>query len=390
MGALAGVKIEKLQGGLGRKNPSTDAHFGLVAVVTDPSTVPIVMNLGKGLVITSVLQAEEIGLTESVCVNAGDSWYEQITEFFRLAPEGTLYLFNGTTDEQISNFLKNNQSIKGFAISGASADLGTLSPRMQAIINSLAEENRLIDFCVIGAKGYTTSIEYSPIEQSEPNVSVLVAASSGSSYPALGAFLGMLAVRSVNENAGSVDIKSKPLHKRGTADYTLTDTILGLWLDAKLTGGQYVSQLTSAQIQDLNDKGILFAASYQGYPGVFFTNSRTCISPSSDYAFIENNRVWNKAARLLRIALLPEVKGVVKKDPSTGYIKSTTVSRWMSIANKSLEQMVVDDEISGFEVAIDPAQVVNGSAPVKIGAKVVMDGIVHEFEVALGLTNSIN
>ena len=200
----------------------------------------------------------------------------------------------------------------------------------------------------------------------------------------------MLAVRKVNENAGSVDIQNKPLEKRGSSDYTLTDKNKGLWVNPKLTGGATISSLTKAQLTDLENKGYIYAASYEGYPGAFFTNSKTCISQASDYCFIENNRVWNKAARTLRIALLPEVKGVVKKNPTTGFIKSTTISRWTGIGNKALEQMVTNDEISGFDIYINPQQVVNSTQPVKIKASVVMDGIVHEFEVALGLTNSIN
>ena len=163
-----------------------------------------------------------------------------------------------------------------------------------------------------------------------------------------------------------------------------------MWLAPKLTDGVAIKTLTKAEIQTLQDYGYIFAASYEGYPGVFFTNSKTCITQASDYCFIENNRVWNKAARALRAALLPEVKGVVKKDPSTGFIKSTTVSRWTGIGNKALEQLVANDEISGFEVYIDPAQVVNSTQAVKVKAMVVADGIVHEFEVSLGLTNSIN
>jgi hypothetical protein len=170
----------------------------------------------------------------------------------------------------------------------------------------------------------------------------------------------------------------------------LTDSNLALWLDPQLTGGTKISTLTKAQIEELQDKGYIFAASYEGYPGVFFTGSKTCISVASDYAYIENNRVWNKGARALRTALLPEVKGIVKKDPATGFIRSTTVSRWTGIANKALEQMVGNDDISGFDVFIDPSQIVNSTDAVKVKASIVADGIVHEFEVALGLTNSIN
>ncbi len=70
----------------------------------------------------------------------------------------------------------------------------------------------------------------------------------------------MLAVRKVNENAGSVNIQNKPLEKRGTLDYTLTDKNKGLWVNPKLTGGATISSLTKAQLTHLENKGDIYAA----------------------------------------------------------------------------------------------------------------------------------
>jgi hypothetical protein len=394
MAELAGVKIEKLQGGLGRKNPSTDSHVALIIKATGNAALDAtISNEGKGLILTSLSQAESLGLTLSASANGASPFYEHISEFFRLAPEGTLYLFNNKTVANLLTFIKENAAIKGFGIVddfGVATQEATIIEYQTNIINALATENRLIDFGVIGWNNFGFDDAIDLTELDAPQISVLVVGSGTSNFAAVGAFLGMLAVRKVNENAGSVDIQNKPLEKRGTLDYTLTDKNKGLWVNPKLTGGATISSLTKAQLTDLEGKGYIYAASYEGYPGAFFTNSKTCISQASDYCFIENNRVWNKAARTLRIALLPEVKGVVKKNPTTGFIKSTTISRWTGIGNKALEQMVANDEISGFDVYISPQQVVNSTQPVKIKASVVMDGIVHEFEVALGLTNSIN
>lgn len=394
MAELAGVKIEKLQGGLGRKNPSTDSHVALIIKATGNAALDaIISNAGKGLILTSLSQAESLGLTLSASANGASPFYEHISEFFRLAPEGTLYLFNNKTVANLLAFVKENKEIKGFGIVddfGAATQEATIAQYQSGIINVLATENRLIDFGIIGWNNFNVANVIDLTELDAPQISVLVVGSGTSTFAAVGAFLGMLAVRKVNENAGSVDIQNKPLEKRGSSDYTLTDKNKGLWVNPKLTGGATISSLTKAQLTDLENKGYIYAASYEGYPGAFFTNSKTCISQASDYCFIENNRVWNKAARTLRIALLPEVKGVVKKNPTTGFIKSTTISRWTGIGNKALEQMVTNDEISGFDIYINPQQVVNSTQPVKIKASVVMDGIVHEFEVALGLTNSIN
>lgn len=51
--------------------------------------------------------------------------------------------------------------------------------------------------------------------------------------------------------------------------------------------------------------------------------------------------------------------------------------------------MVVEDDISGFQVSIDHKQIVNSTEPVKVKALIVADGIVHEFKVAVGLTNNV-
>lgn len=394
MAELKGVSIEKLQGGLGRKSPSTDSVLAmLMQPVGDAGLDAIIANAGKGIKLTSLSQAEALGLTESASANNDTPFYEHIKEFFRLAPEGTLFLFNSLVTASVLTFLRENKDIKGFAVCDdfVLANQATIIANYQtAIVDILTAENRLIDFVILGLNDFTVANAIDLTELASPHVSVLVVGSGTSSFAAVGAALGMIAARKVNENLGSVNIQSKPIQKRGTADYPLTDSNLGVWLAPKLTGGANVSSLTTAQINELEEKGYIFAASYEGYPGVFFTGSKTCISASSDYAFIENNRVWNKAARAIRVALLPEVKGIVKKDPATGFIRSTTVSRWTGIANNALEQLVSNDEISGFDVFIDPNQIVNSTEAVKVTAQVVADGIVHKFEVALGLTNSIN
>lgn len=156
-----------------------------------------------------------------------------------------------------------------------------------------------------------------------------------------------------------------------------------------LSDGKLVKPLSAADKKSLTTKGYIYAGSYDGYAGVFYNSSPTAVQIASDYAYIENNRVWNKAARLIRNTLIPEVKGVVKKDPVTGFIKSTTITRWSTLLKKKLEELVAADEISGYDVFIDPKQVLGETSPLNIKAQVVADDIVHEFEVDLGLTDKI-
>lgn len=277
MAELAGVKIEKLQGGLGRKNPSTDSHVALIIKATGNAALDaIISNAGKGLILTSLSQAESLGLTLSASANGASPFYEHISEFFRLAPEGTLYLFNNKTVANLLAFIKENKEIKGFGIVddfGAATQEATIAQYQSGIINVLATENRLIDFGIIGWNNFNFANAIDLTELDAPQISVLVVGSGTSNFAAVGAFLGMLAVRKVNENAGSVDIQNKPLEKRGSSDYTLTDKNKGLWVNPKLTGGATISSLTKAQLTDLENKGYIYAASYEGYPGAFFTKS---------------------------------------------------------------------------------------------------------------------
>lgn len=390
MAELNGVSVEKLQGGLGRSNGNLDNHVALVfGGIPVGAVATAINNAGKGVVLTSLYEAELLGINESLDANNNILAYDQIKNFFEIAPEATLYLFNSQVEADLQGFLNYNKNIKGYALNVAFAD-NTVAEitKHQAIIDSFAAQNRLIDFAIIGLDG-CDDFSINLFAQAGANVSISVACEKGDGKVSTGAILGMIAIRRVNENLGSVDIKDKPLAKRGANDYPLTNEKLNRWLTSYLTDGSEVAALTDGQLTSIIDKGYIVAAGYEGYPGVYFENSYTCIERASDFAQIENNRIWNKAARLIRTTLLPRVKGVVKKDPATGFIASTTVSGWKQLLNKALGTMVANDEISGFEVDINPNQVVNATAPVEIKASIVADGIVHEFTVQVGLTNNL-
>lgn len=395
MAELSGVNIVRLQGGLGRTNNSTDNHIAyIVAIpVAEVAVATAVNNAGKGVVVTSVYEAEQLGINTAFDANNNVNVHWQITEFFRLAPEGTLYLFDKATEADLKGFINANQEIKGYGLhidfSGETPPtITSVLSAQQTIIDGLATENRLIDFVVIGADSLESFTE-DLFALTAPQVSVLVACANNNGITALGSALGMAAVRQINENLGSVNINNKPREKRGSISYPLTDSNLGVWLTTFLTDGTEVSLMEKTALKAILDKGYIAAASYEGFAGIYLTDSCTAIERASDYGNIENNRVWNKAARSIRAALLPYVKGVVKKDPATGFIAATTAMQWQAVAEKALNVMQSNDEISGYDVYINREQVVNSATPVSVRALVVMDGIVHEFEVSLGLTNSI-
>lgn len=393
MAELQGVIVNKLQGQLGLANAGADNHFAMIFPGLPSGVVASAINNdGAGVVLKSVLDAEELGINQAYDTNNSVVLYRETAEFFRLAPEGTLYLFNSDTAADVRDFLLKNPDIKGYAIGGVwndeSPNLVSTLESQSDLVSELAAQNRLIDFAVVCLDGLDAFTE-NLFTQTAPNVSVCVACQYDDGKVSMGSLLGMLAVRKVNENLGSVNIENKPFAKRGSENYSLTDALLGKWTDAFLTDGRAVRDLSDSGLNAITSKGYILAASYQGYPGFYFENSYTAIERTSDFAYIENNRVWNKAARIIRATLLPHVKSNVKKDPTTGFIATTTVSRWEQLSKKALELMVIEEECSGFDVKINPNQVVSSTTSVKVGAVVVLNGIAHSFEVNLGLTNNL-
>lgn len=405
-----GVKINKLNGGLGGSNGTADNVFALLVGIALAS-LPVGVVHHQAYELTQPSDATALGIDAAYDANQAVLLRYAIEEFFRLAPDARLHLILAPVaapsvmlaSAGVKAALREADEVKGIGIISALevAALAADLEAVQATVEAFRLEHRLIDFVICAGRGSVVPLAINAYpnlrDLAAPNVSMCIAQDPAiaeldaayAKHAAIGAALGMLAVRTVGENLGSVNIERKPSAKRGNADYPLSDPGTGRWLAATLSDGTKVSGLSSIDKKNLTTKGYIFAGSFEGYDGVFFNSSPTAVELSSDYAYVERNRVWNKAARAIRTVLIPEVKGKVKKDPSTGYIESTTVSRWAGLINRVLEAMQAADEISGFSVYINPQQVLSESSPLMVQAQVVADDIVHEFEVDLGLTKQV-
>ena len=411
MAQSTGVNINRLEGGLGRRSDNTDNYAALIVPMPLAS-----LNL-EAKTAVKLLQVEDaiaIGLDESFDANNKVLAYHHISEVFRLDPNATLFLIGlekGAegllVKECIADILptiRANKEIKGFAFAGFNDTLTTLETDIETIQIELAEalfaESRFVDFVLLEGKSPvkinpTNALDFRTKNAKQCSIVIaqdpFIASQDEAykNYAAIGSALGMLSVRKVNENLGSVDIVNKPNFAKGQLDYPLTNSQKDLWLTSYLSDGTLTESLSKVDLKSLDTKGYIYTTSYEGYSGIYFNNSSTAILKTSDYAYIENNRVWNKAARIIRQTLIPRIKSNFQKDPLTGFIKDSTVAYWISLVNKALEQMQKDEEISGFDFYINPKQYVSDESPIKAKAQVVSNGIVHEFDIDLGLTNEI-
>lgn len=410
MGNLQGTQINKIDGGLGRQTETNDSVVLLVGAVPIGSA-SIAHNKAVKLIQTK--DAEDSKINESYDANNKVLAHYHISEVFRLSPNATVIFLpvapnSGITSvtDKVLQTIKENPEIKGIGYFGFTENLkevaGLVDNLQVSLVNELKKDGILIDFVLLeggNATGLDSLNEYPNLrEKNAENISVIIGQDAyiagleteNARHGAIGSALGMLCVRQVSENIGSTDILNKPDDKKGRSFYSLTESGLKRFITASLSTGQKISELTNEQIKSLVAKGYIFVGPYIGASGMYFSGSATCCTKTSDYAYIENNRVWNKAARLIREALAPFLKGKVKKDPSTGYIKATTIAHWERVCAKaSIERMEAENDISGGEIYISEKQSPTEDVPLKISVKIVVDDIVHSFNVDLSLTNKL-
>lgn len=403
--ALNGVTVNRLNGGLGRKNPSTD---GVCLLVIGGAVAATGLSLKTAKELISVEEAVTLGIDPAYDDTNDILAHHHIDEFFRVNPNGNLFVVlddDTITTAELKSILKQNAAIKavGFVRNAAAApaDMDVYVSAYQTMVNDLRSESRNISALLVegGVFDDETLISAYPDARAyeAENVSIIIAQdpiiravkTAHETYAAIGTALGAISVRGVNENIGSLDIENKPSDFKGASVYPLTDADRQRWLSAKLQDGRDFSSLTTAEINALADKGYILVGFYNGFAGYYFTDSHTCTESASDYSRIENNRVWDKAASLGRTALLPRVKGNVLKDPTTGFMRDIEAAELESLAENAIKTMEASGEISGVSIYIDPKQSISDDSPLKVKGEVLFNDILHAMEFDLGLTNKL-
>lgn len=406
--SFVGVQTNKAQGGL-IKGEGTDRT---AALVVGCGAIAGKLAQFTKYELLQIEDAEALGIDEAHDVANGSLAHYHLAETFRLSPETRVFLVAVPEVTKVSDLktlpalaaaLRSIDGINTIAVAGltADADITTAISGAQILADNFAGEHIYIDSVLIEGHGeyladtIATMPDLRQIDS--PNVSVIIAQDPGKAaelpayagHAAVGSALGMLMVRAVHENLGSVDIEKKPRSRIIEDNYPLTDAKLGLWVNAALSNGKPFSEVSFADQKKLDELGYIYAGKFNGYGGFYFSNSHTCTKADSDYAFIERNAIWNKAARIIRNTLIPRVRSKVEADASTGFIKSTTITSWDGLVRKALKAMTTAQNVADFDIYIDPSQLAVSNAPFKIKVRLVADGVVHEFEIDLGFTNKI-
>lgn len=391
------LTIEIINGLGGRRTPDTDSVSGLLA----SSDVAGGVAMNAPFMLTSTDDANALGIDADYDIDNSVVVYEHIQEFFRLQPNGTLYVNLVPQTVTYANMLALSgtsyvKNLLTFA-QGQINQLAVAYNPVEDIVDTSALEaaipvaQALYAYCFQKHMPLHVILEGTGIDITAPvqlhglnsgGVSVVAGQAEDSvnynGHAAVGTGLGTVALAKVNENIAWVQ-------KFNLMGGVVTNFRLG---------GVAASQLTDAQIEAANTAGLIFFVRHIGKEGIYWNDSFAATALTNDIAYIEDSRTANKAARLIRTALLPQLNGPVTMDPSTGQIAASSISYLERLGNKAILPMFTAAEISGPDPSgatppftIDPNQDVLGTGEIVGVLRLVRTGTSRQLRVSIGFPN---
>jgi hypothetical protein len=328
-------------------------------------------------------------------------WHYHISEYFRIQPSGNLRVMFATLTANTYNFaelgtmqsqasgklrqvgiyLANTGSFTYSAITTACQSVQAKCDTLEGLHQPLST---LVAVDLKGTSDLTTLTDLGAlncrsvsvvISQDGANLGNDIFKASGYSITDLGAKLGAVSLAPVNEDIAWVQ------------KYNMTNGV-ELSVPAYANGVSVDMVNDQTLLTQLNLYRYLFLRTFTGNAGVFNNDNHCAIAESSDYAYMNDNRVIDKAHRNLYAGILPYLNGTVTLN-ADGTIADFVVEYLKSLGGTSLDQMVRDGEISAYEILIDPSQDVLGTSKIVVTANIVPTGVARHIQINLGFVTSI-
>jgi hypothetical protein len=369
---------------------------GSVAITARPglgvflnSGTPIVVTLSAGATMTNTITQFSAGVASKQAV-----WHYHIAEFFRGNPNSILwvgffpvpspYTFAEITLLQTAAAGKIRQvGIFKDSAAYASGDLTAidgiikiyndarhkpLSALYAANLQATADITTIADLTVLTANKVS-----SIIGQDGAGLGAYLFYVTGKSVTHLGIALGMLSLSAVSEDFGQ------------PAKFNISN---GIENDVPaFANGQLLSAaaLSDAALDAIDANRHIFGQKYGGYAGTYFNDNHCAVALSSDYAYINDNRVIDKAIRGIYAALVPYLKSKILKN-ADGTLADTSVAFFENTALQPLYQMARDQdlgEVVESDVYIDPTQNVVTTSLLVINVQLNANGIARNIQVPI-------
>lgn len=378
-----------------------NANHGFSAT-SSTDTVTIIARAGEGIFLntgtpySAVITGAVAGtFTQNTVAGVASKraieWYH-ISEFFRLQPKGVLYVaYYDTYDTSNVALVRDyaNGKIRqigvfhdystAFATSQVSA-LQTQATQSEALykplsivfgaeISGTASVSSLVDLTGLNSKNVSVTIG-----QDGAGYGYKLWLTTGKSITNLGAVLGSVSLSKVSESIAWVS-------KFNMSNGVELDTIA-------FANGQTYNSISANTLSTLNTYGYCFLRKLVGITGSYNTPPVTCTLNTSDYHFIYSNRTIDKATRVIRTNLLPDLSSPITLN-ADGTLQDTSVAYFKSKAGFALDSMVRDSELSAYSVDIDTTQNVLQTNQLVISVKLLPIGVADFIVINIGFTTQI-
>ena len=400
---MNGITFQREQGGLNSRAEGEDHVSALLFYGAEAAHLPELLD------VYSLEDAERSKISMAKTPIA----YYHIAEFFRVAEAGSRLFVRAVADEKYDGKFEEVKQMQQHA-AGAIRQVGVWVGHRNITadvpnLNKACEELAAMNMPLSAVVAYRlTSEELKALPNLganvHPRVSVCIAQDGGGlgahlqkkegadkvSITAIGACMGAIARAKVHESIAWVEKQNMVSTMYSGAGFGKTAQSLARELDvAALVDGTLMTDLLHTDLDVMSDKRYLFLRKHVGQAGSYWNDSFSADKPESDYGYIENNRIVDKAVRGIYKALLPHLSGPIRVDASTGKISVGTITFLETLAEDTLVRMERDGELSGFKVIIDPNQSILGTSKLAVVVKLIPVGVLREIKVSIGFTVKI-
>ena len=327
-------------------------------------------------------------------------WHYHISEYFRMQPSGNLRVYfaplSGNTFDyaelgvmqgsamgklrQVAIYLANtgaNIVADINIIQGIQTQVDTLIALHQPMSTivaldgySVSDLTTLVDLGAYNCRSVSVTIG-----QDGSNLGYNLTEASGFSMTNLGAVLGAVSYSAVNEDIAWVSKFNMTNGTELSVPAFLNTNVVDMVGQANL-------------LNQLNNYRYLFLRTFVGVAGTYVNDNHCAISEANDYAYMNDNRVIDKCHRLLYAGVLPFLNGSIKLE-ADGTLSLATCGYVQGLASTSLDAMIRANEISNYQILIDPAQNILATSTLVITANIQPTGVARHITINLGFVTSI-
>lgn len=368
-----------------------------VVTVTAPKSFGTYHNAGTnyfvnvtGSITATIVQNTVAGVPSEQAV-----WYYHISEFFRMNPKGVLYvgLYAVPGSYTFAEITLMQNFAQGVIRQIAIYKKATYADADIALIDAVCKANDALKkpISALYAADLTATADITTLAtlatKTNNKVSVVIGqdglrqgyflfATNGKSITNVGTLLGSISKANVSESIAWVN------------QFNISNGVeneVGMFAN-----GQFYETFAELEtiLEAMNTKRYIFVRKFTGLSGTYFNDSHTAIAESSDYAYLENNRVIDKAIRVLNTAYTPYINSPLNLN-ADGTLTDVTVGLLEGVGETALDEMVRLGNINAYDVVIDPSQDVLSTSELVVAVTLLMPGVARQITIPISFTQSI-